>query len=431
MSPVSRQVGIHMYSMDTSETESESATKEWVLKHVPEGQWVLQEYVMNPMTFQGHKFDLRIWAICTSLDPLRVYLMGSGIPKVSQWKYVKDKSQVKNMCVHVLFPGTAECYYSSDPLVRIIDPYPKSTTDAYWYNSVEPRGKEFWQKVVWTSVERKITELLLNAREGVLHIDHQLKRAGHRHAAPRNSGAIRRATLPLTDVLAQFDAQFDAQFSHCRTSSPPLQVQADHLPAARHGLRQPRQRVHGRGQHAGLHDRQPPQAVLRAVRRAAQFRRAIPARNSDAIPTQFRRNSLMCHPSSLRYKQQKAVFKLLGAHGYPEKGHYMDELRERARAFCRAQGCAAPMQREIHEMVHEDMHASFGWYRIFPTGDDRPHTEHFKNTRQWARSLTPMDLLMFKWLRTGWEPRHVHDRNGTVRIERADAPRGRSKYYKN
>ena len=42
MSPVSRQVGIHMYSMDTSETESESATKEWVLKHVPEGQWVLQ-----------------------------------------------------------------------------------------------------------------------------------------------------------------------------------------------------------------------------------------------------------------------------------------------------------------------------------------------------------------------------------------------------
>lgn len=139
----------------------------------------------------------------------------------------------------------------------------------------------------------------------------------------------------------------------------------------------------------------------------------------------------MCHRSSLRYKQQKAVFKLLGAHGYPEKGHYMDELRERARAFCRNQGCAAPMQREIHEMVHEDMHASFGWYRIFPTGDDRPHTEHFKNTRQWARSLTPMDLLMFKWLRTGWEPRHVHDRNGTVRIERADAPRGRSKYYKN
>ena len=155
-----------MYSMDTSETESESATKEWVLKHVPEGQWVLQEYVMNPMTFQGHKFDLRIWAICTSLDPLRVYLMGSGIPKVSQWKYVKDKSQVKNMCVHVLFPGTAECYYSRDPLVRIIDPYPKSTTDAYWYNSVEPRGKEFWQKVVWTSVERKITELYDGTRLG-------------------------------------------------------------------------------------------------------------------------------------------------------------------------------------------------------------------------------------------------------------------------
>ena len=237
------QVGIHMYSMDKSETESESATKEWVLKHVPEGQWVLQEYVMNPMTFQGHKFDLRIWAICTSLDPLRVYLMGSGIPKVSQWKYVKDKSQVKNMCVHVLFPGTAECYYSRDPLVRIIDPYPKSTTDAYWYNSVEPRGKEFWQKVVWTSVERKITELLLNAREGVLHIDHQLKRAGHRY---------KRIIFLQPDMV--FDSRGNAYMVEVNTQGymiGNLHKQFFELYAARRNF-------------------------------GAQFRR-----NSDAIPTQF------------------------------------------------------------------------------------------------------------------------------------------------
>ena len=291
---------------------------------------------MNPMTFQGHKFDLRIWAICTSLDPLRVYLMGSGIPKVSQWKYVKDKSQVKNMCVHVLFPGTAECYYSSDPLVRIIDPYPKSTTDAYWYNSVEPRGKEFWQKVVWTSVERKITELLLNAREGVLHIDHQLKRAGHRY---------KRIIFLQPDMV--FDSRGNAYMVEVNTQGYMI---------------------------GNLHK---------------QFFEL--------------------------YKQQKAVFKLLGAHGYPEKGHYMDELRERARAFCRAQGCAAPMQREIHEMVHEDMHASYGWYRIFPQrGERHPHVASFRSTPQYANLLTPLDHLMQKWVEQGWEPAHTHDRNNSV-----------------
>ena len=78
------------------------------------------------------------------------------------------------------------------------------------------------------------------------------------------------------------------------------------------------------------------------------------------------------------------------------------------------------------------MHASFGWYRIFPTGADRPHTAHFKETRQWAKSLTPLDLLMFRWLRAGWEPKHVHDRNGTVRLERTEAHRrGSSRYYRN
>ena len=123
----------------------------------------------------------------------------------------------------------------------------------------------------------------------------------------------------------------------------------------------------------------------------------------------------MCHPSSLRYKQQKAVFKLLGAHGYPEKGHYMDELRERARAFCRNQGCAAPMQREIHEMVHEDMHASYGWYRIFPQrGERHPHVASFRSTPQYANLLTPLDHLMQKWVEQGWEPAHTHDRNNSV-----------------
>ena len=120
------QVGIHMYSMDKSKTESEVATKEWVLKHVPEGQWVLQEYVMNPMTFQGHKFDLRIWAICTSLDT-RVYLMGS-IPKVASGSTSRI-SRRSRICASTCSSPAPPVLLCRDPLVRIIDPYPKSTTD--------------------------------------------------------------------------------------------------------------------------------------------------------------------------------------------------------------------------------------------------------------------------------------------------------------
>ena len=37
---------------------------------------------MDIMTYDGNKFDLRVWAAVTSLDPLRMYLLGTGIPKV-------------------------------------------------------------------------------------------------------------------------------------------------------------------------------------------------------------------------------------------------------------------------------------------------------------------------------------------------------------
>ena len=79
-----------MFSLAHSDTASVDATVAWLLQRVPECTWVLQEYLMNPMTYRGHKFDLRIWAIVTSLDPLRVYLLGTGIPKVSQWVYTKQ-----------------------------------------------------------------------------------------------------------------------------------------------------------------------------------------------------------------------------------------------------------------------------------------------------------------------------------------------------
>ena len=76
------------------------------------------------------------------------------------------------------------------------------------------------------------------------------------------------------------------------------------------------------------------------------------------------------------------------------------------------------MQREIQEMVHEDMHAAMGWYRIFPTGDDSPHTRAFKAEPQYAKSFTPLDRLMFKWLELKWAPKHTHDRNGSVVLVR-------------
>ena len=177
-------------------------------RRIPEGNWVLQEYAMNIMTYNGNKFDLRVWAAVTSLDPLRIYLLGTGIPKVShahalhmrctcaahalhmhthththyyshssyeccyrpcpcqisQWKYSKAPEFVKEQCIHVLLPGTAECYTSRSPLVNVLNSYPRSTSDAAWPTHINPSGKRQWQRA-WESIEAQLVELMLLTRE--------------------------------------------------------------------------------------------------------------------------------------------------------------------------------------------------------------------------------------------------------------------------
>ena len=185
---------------------------------------------MNIMTYDGNKFDLRVWAAVTSLDPLRIYLLGTGIPKVphahahaharhmhmhvhvhtrmhtrvrmhvhkrlrthmhmhahpahthhyhrsahercrrcspwqiSQWKYSKAAEHVKEQCIHVLLPGTSECYVSGSPLVNILNPYPRSTSDAAWPTHTKPGGRRLWQRA-WASIEAQLVELMLLTRE--------------------------------------------------------------------------------------------------------------------------------------------------------------------------------------------------------------------------------------------------------------------------
>ena len=122
--------------------------------------------------------------------------------------------------------------------------------------------------------------------------------------------------------------------------------------------------------------------------------------------------------------EQRGVLRLIGANGFPLAPKYEKSLEAKIDSFCRESNCPPSAEAEIEEDGSRTCTRRLGGTASFPPATIGRTRNAFKNTRQWARSLTPMDLLMFKWLRTGWEPRHVHDRNGTVRIGRADTPRG-------
>ena len=76
-------------------------------------------------------------ALVTSLDPLRVYLLGTGIPKVSQWNYSKAVEDVKEPCIHVLMPGTNECFQNKR--ANVLTPYPTRTNTQEWFDKARLR----------------------------------------------------------------------------------------------------------------------------------------------------------------------------------------------------------------------------------------------------------------------------------------------------
>jgi len=52
-----------------------------------EDTWVVEEYVMNPLLWDGFKFDMRIYVAVTSFLPLKVYLHEEGLARLASSPY--------------------------------------------------------------------------------------------------------------------------------------------------------------------------------------------------------------------------------------------------------------------------------------------------------------------------------------------------------
>lgn len=49
--------------------------------------FIVQEYLDKPFLMEGYKFDLRIYILVTSCDPLRIFLYKDGLVRMGTEKY--------------------------------------------------------------------------------------------------------------------------------------------------------------------------------------------------------------------------------------------------------------------------------------------------------------------------------------------------------
>ncbi|KAG5491396.1 hypothetical protein JIQ42_01297 [Leishmania sp. Namibia] len=92
-----------------------------------EKEMVCQRYIGNPLLIYGRKFDLRLYCVVTSFDPLRIYLFDEGLVRFAAKKYRGPDQDLDNIHVHLTnysVNKTAELskessgkdYESDDPL---------------------------------------------------------------------------------------------------------------------------------------------------------------------------------------------------------------------------------------------------------------------------------------------------------------------------
>lgn len=61
---------------------------------------VISRYVTNPLLINGHKFDLRIYILVTSYEPLRLYIFQEGLARFASETYT-SKINKNNKYMHL------------------------------------------------------------------------------------------------------------------------------------------------------------------------------------------------------------------------------------------------------------------------------------------------------------------------------------------
>jgi hypothetical protein len=103
MKPVGRSQGkgIFLFTKLSQITQWKSDSR-WRAPDNPGVEsYVVQRYVANPYLIGGKKFDMRLYALVTSFQPLTVYVYRAGFCRFSASRYSSDAADVANRFMHL------------------------------------------------------------------------------------------------------------------------------------------------------------------------------------------------------------------------------------------------------------------------------------------------------------------------------------------
>uniref|UniRef100_A0A8C3PLU9 Tubulin polyglutamylase TTLL6 n=1 Tax=Calidris pygmaea TaxID=425635 RepID=A0A8C3PLU9_9CHAR len=63
---------------------------------------ICQQYIAKPFLIDGFKFDMRIYVLVTSCDPLRIFVYKEGLARFATMRYIDPSSRnLGDICMHL------------------------------------------------------------------------------------------------------------------------------------------------------------------------------------------------------------------------------------------------------------------------------------------------------------------------------------------
>ena len=60
-----------------------------------------KEYIENPFLIRGLKFDLRLYVLLTSIDPIKIYIYEEGLVRFATEEYTNNPEEISNNFIHL------------------------------------------------------------------------------------------------------------------------------------------------------------------------------------------------------------------------------------------------------------------------------------------------------------------------------------------
>ncbi|XP_006822303.1 tubulin polyglutamylase TTLL7-like [Saccoglossus kowalevskii] len=127
---------------------------------------IIQEYLDKPFLIDGYKFDLRVYVLVTSCDPLRIFLYNDGLVRLSTEKYCHPtESNVDQLFMHLTNYSVNK---KSDNFEKTDDVDSGSKRSIKFLNDFL-RKNDFDVAALWKSIADVIIKTMVVAEPHVLH----------------------------------------------------------------------------------------------------------------------------------------------------------------------------------------------------------------------------------------------------------------------